>query len=162
MVEELFSAARAEFRQLEYFYFHNCLYEGVWKDNRRRHAEVIPTFDVLHKYGHDYKVIFVGDASMSPYEIAHAGRLGRALEPGSQARSGWRACCAQWPNAVWLNPEQQKHWGYTHSIGDDPRDFSDRMYPLTLAGLEAATKESVARALSIAIRRSPADDGGQT
>jgi uncharacterized protein with von Willebrand factor type A (vWA) domain len=140
IVEELFSAARAEFRQLEYFYFHNCLYEGVWKDNRRRHSEVIPTFDVLHKYGHDYKVIFVGDASMSPYEVSMAGGSVEHWNP--EAGAVWLGrVLAQWPNAVWLNPIDRKHWGYTHSIGMIREVFSDRMYPLTLAGLEAATRE---------------------
>ncbi|MFI0842610.1 VWA domain-containing protein [Mesorhizobium sp. IMUNJ 23232] len=140
IVEELFSAARAEFRQLEYFYFHNCLYEVVWKDNRRRHAEVIPTLDVLHKYGHDYKVIFVGDASMSPYEVTMAGGSVEHWNP--EAGAVWLArVLAQWPNAVWLNPVPRKHWDYTHSIGLIRETFSDRMYPLTLAGLEAATKE---------------------
>jgi uncharacterized protein len=140
VVEELFSAARAEFRQLEYFYFHNCLYEGVWKDNRRRHSEVIPTFDVLHKYGHDYKVIFVGDASMSPYEIASAGGSVEHWNP--EAGHVWlRRVIDQWPNATWINPVQRRHWDYTHSIGMVRELFSDRMYPLTLQGLEAATKE---------------------
>jgi uncharacterized protein with von Willebrand factor type A (vWA) domain len=140
IVEELFSAARAEFRQLEYFYFHNCLYEGVWKDNRRRHAEVIPTLDVLHKYGHDYKVVFVGDASMSPYEVTMAGGSVEHWNP--EAGAVWLArVLAQWPNAIWLNPVPHKHWGYTHSIALIREAFTDRMYPLTLAGLEAATKE---------------------
>ena len=140
IVEELFSAARAEFRQLEYFYFHNCLYEGVWKDNRRRHAEVIPTLDVVHKYGHDYKVIFVGDASMSPYEVSMAGGSVEHWNP--EAGAVWLGrVLAQWPNAVWLNPVPHKHWAYTHSIGLIRETFADRMYPLTLAGLEAATKE---------------------
>ena len=110
IVEELFSAARAEFRQLEYFYFHNCLYEGVWKDNRRRHAESIPTFDVLHKYGPDYKVIFVGDASMSPYEIAHPGGSVEHWNP--EAGQVWLGrVLQQWPNAVWLNPEHAEALG---------------------------------------------------
>ena len=140
IVEELFSAARAEFRQLEYFYFHNCLYEGVWKDNRRRHSETLPTYDVLHKYGHDYKVIFVGDASMSPYEIAYAG--GSVEHWNQDPGIVWlQRVLAQWPNAVWLNPVQKKHWEYTHSIGMVRDIFAQRMYPLTLAGLEAATRE---------------------
>ncbi len=140
IVEELFSAARAEFKHMEYFYFHNCLYEGVWKDNRRRHSEVIPTFDVLHKYGHDYKAIFVGDASMSPYEIAYPG--GAVEHWNAEAGSVWlQRVLAQWPNAVWLNPVREKHWGYTHSIQMIREIFSDRMHPLTLAGLEAATRE---------------------
>ncbi|RWP85239.1 MAG: VWA domain-containing protein [Mesorhizobium sp.] len=139
-VEELFSAARAEFRQLEYFYFHNCLYEGVWKDNRRRHAEVISTFDLLHKYGPDYKVIVVGDASMSPYEIAHPGGSVEHWNP--EAGSVWLGrLLQQWPNAVWLNPEDPKNWGYTHSIAMIRDIFGGRMFPLTLAGLEGATKQ---------------------
>jgi uncharacterized protein with von Willebrand factor type A (vWA) domain len=140
VVEELFSAARAEFRHMEYFYFHNCLYEGVWKDNRRRHSQVMPTLDVLHKYGPDYKVVFVGDASMSPYEIAYAG--GSVEHWNEEPGSVWLArVAAQWRNAVWLNPVRAEHWGYTHSIGMIRELFSDRMYPLTLAGLEAATRE---------------------
>jgi len=139
-VEELFSAARAEFRQLEYFYFHNCLYEGVWKDNRRRHAETIPTFDLIHKYGPDYKVIIVGDASMSPYEIAHPGGSVEHWNP--EAGAVWLGrLLQQWPNAVWLNPENQKNWGSTHSIAMIHNIFGGRMFPLTLAGLEAATKQ---------------------
>ena len=140
VVEELFSAARAEFRQLEYFYFHNCLYEGVWKDNRRRHSQVLPTYDVLNKYGHDYKVIFVGDASMSPYEIAYPG--GSVEHWNEEAGIVWlQRVLAQWPNAVWINPVTPKHWSYTHSIQMVREIFSERMYPLTLAGLEAATRE---------------------
>ncbi|MEO9614207.1 MAG: VWA domain-containing protein [Nitratireductor sp.] len=140
VVEELFSAARAEFRQLEYFYFHNCLYEGVWKDNRRRHSQVLPTYDVLNKYGHDYKVIFVGDASMSPYEIAYPG--GSVEHWNEEAGIVWlQRVLAQWPNAVWINPVTQKHWDYTHSIQMIREIFSERMYPLTLAGLEAATRD---------------------
>ena len=140
VVEELFSAARAEFRQLEFFYFHNCLYEGVWKDNRRRHNEQTPTYDVLHKYGHDYKVVFVGDASMSPYEIATAGGSVEHWNP--EAGIVWlNRVIAQWPNSVWINPVKEKYWSYTHSIQMVRDIFSDRMFPLTLQGLEAATKE---------------------
>ena len=140
VVEELFSAARMEFRQMEYFYFHNCLYEGVWKDNRRRHSEVIPTLDLIHKYGSDYKVVFVGDASMSPYEIAYPG--GSVEHWNKEAGAVWvERVTRQWPNAVWLNPVPQKQWSYTHSIQMMRELFSDRMYPLTLAGLDAATRE---------------------
>jgi uncharacterized protein with von Willebrand factor type A (vWA) domain len=140
VVEELFSAARAEFRQLEFFYFHNCLYEGVWKDNRRRHNEQTPTYDVLHKYGHDYKVIFVGDASMSPYEIATAG--GSVEHWNAEAGITWlNRVLQQWPNTIWINPVQEKHWTYTHSIQMVRDIFADRMYPLTLQGLEKATRE---------------------
>lgn len=140
VVEELFSASRAEFKHMEYFYFHNCLYEGVWKDNRRRHAEVIPTLDVLHKFGTDYKVIFVGDASMSPYEITYQG--GSVEHWNQEAGQVWISrVLAQWPNAVWLNPTREKYWGYTQSINMMRDLFSGRMYPLTLAGLENATRE---------------------
>lgn len=140
IVEELFSAARAEFRQLEYFYFHNCVYEGVWKDNARRHSEVISTYDVLHKYGSDYKAIFVGDASMSPYEIAYPG--GAVEHWNAEAGIVWMQRVLQhWPKAVWLNPVREKHWGYTHSIQMIREIFSERMFPLTLNGLEKATRE---------------------
>jgi uncharacterized protein with von Willebrand factor type A (vWA) domain len=139
VVEELFSAARAEFRHMEYFYFHNCLYEGVWKDNRRRHAEVTPTLDVLRKYGPDYKVIFVGDASMSPYEIAYPGGSVEHWNP--EAGAVWLGRVQeQWRNTVWLNPIAEKNWGYTHSIGMIREIFPSRMFPLTLGGLEQATR----------------------
>ncbi len=140
IVEELFSAARSEIKHMEYFYFHNCLYDGVWRDNRRRHSEIIPTYDVLHKYGHDYKVIFVGDASMSPYEIAYPG--GSVEHWNAESGHAWlQRVLAQWPNAVWINPVNEKHWPYTHSINMISEIFSGRMYPLTLKGLEMATKE---------------------
>ncbi|MAW84895.1 MAG: VWA domain-containing protein [Phyllobacteriaceae bacterium] len=140
VVEELFSAARAEFKHMDYFYFHNCLYEGLWKDNRRRHSEVMPTFDVLHKYGPDYKVIFVGDASMSPYEIAYAG--GSVEHWNAEPGAVWlQRALAQWPNAAWINPVRKAHWDYTHSIRMIRDIFSDRMYPLTLKGLEEATRQ---------------------
>ena len=140
VVEELFSAARAEFRRLEYFYFHNCLYEAVWKDNRRRHSERIATFDLLHKYGHDYKVVFVGDAAMSPYELTQPG--GSVEHWNEEAGAAWlQRVVAQWPNAVWLNPIPDRHWMYTHSIGTIRQIFAERMYPLTLAGLESATRQ---------------------
>lgn len=140
IVEELFSAARTEFRHMEYFYFHNCLYEHVWKDNRRRHTETFQTWDVLHKYGHDYKVIFVGDASMSPYEVTQPGGSVEHWNP--EAGATWlNRVRTQWPNSAWLNPIQQKHWGYTHSIQMIRDLFGERMYPLTLAGLETMTRE---------------------
>ncbi|QPC85819.1 VWA domain-containing protein [Mesorhizobium sp. NBSH29] len=140
VVEELFSAARTEFRHLEYFYFHNCLYERVWKDNNRRHAETMATFDVLHKYGHDYKVIFVGDASMSPYEIAHPG--GSVEHHNAESGAQWLSRVhQQWPSTVWINPIAQKHWGYTHSIGMIRQLFAERMYPLTLSGIDGAIRE---------------------
>jgi uncharacterized protein len=140
IVEELFSAARAEFRHMEYFYFHNCLYEGLWKDNRRRHSQVIPTFDVIHKYGSDYKVVLVGDASMSPYEIAYPG--GSVEHWNKEAGAVWlQRVLDQWPHAVWINPVPEKHWGHTHSIQMIRDIMSARMYPLTLRGLEDATRE---------------------
>jgi len=140
VVEELFSAARAEFRHLEYFYFHNCLYETVWKDNSRRQSQRIATWDLLHKYGHDYKVLFVGDAAMSPYEIAQAG--GSVEHWNEEAGAVWlQRVVTQWPNAVWVNPIPERHWQFTHSIGAIRQMFGGRMYPLTLAGLEAATRE---------------------
>ncbi|CAN0157167.1 unnamed protein product [Chrysoparadoxa australica] len=113
--EELFSAARMEFKHLEYFYFHNFLYEGVWKDNRRRRSEKISTFDVLHKYPSDYKVILVGDATMSPYEIAYPG--GSVEHWNEEAGAVWlQRLLEVYPKTVWLNPEPEKHWSYTPSI----------------------------------------------
>ena len=139
LVEELFSAARAEFKHLEHFYFHNCLYEGVWKSNRRRWDEVTPTWEVLHRFGPDYKCLFVGDASMSPYEISHPGGANEHWneEPGAL----WLARAReQWPNHVWLNPVPERHWGYTQSIGMIEAAFAGRMFPLTLEGITRAMK----------------------
>jgi uncharacterized protein with von Willebrand factor type A (vWA) domain len=141
-VEELFSAAKTEFKHMEYFYFHNCLYEGVWKSNRRRHAERTPTWDVLHTYPHDYKVIFVGDASMSPYEIVQPG--GSVEHMNEEPGQVWlERVTRTWPHAVWLNPVPRQHWDYTHSIGMIHRLMTGRMFPLTLEGLEAAMRELV-------------------
>ncbi len=134
IVEELFSAARAEFKHLEHFYFHNCLYEGVWKDNKRRWTEQTPTWDVLRTYGSDYKCIFVGDASMSPYEIAFAGGANEHWnqEPGET----WlRRVTDQWPKHIWLNPTPEKYWSYTQSIGMVQTLFDQRMVPMTLDGI---------------------------
>jgi len=140
VVEELFSAVRSEFKHMEYYYFHNCLYEGVWKDNRRRHSETMPTYEVLRTYGSDYRVIFVGDAAMSPYEVVYPG--GAVEHWNAEAGQVWlQRLLDQFPKTVWLNPTPQKHWRYTHSIGLIREIFSDRMFPLTLAGLEAATRE---------------------
>jgi len=140
LCEELFSAARAEFKHMEFFYFHNCLYEGVWKDNRRRHAEVIPTWDVLHKFPHDYKVIFVGDATMSPYEITYPG--GSVEHWNEEAGAVWLDRVAQvYPHVVWLNPVAQKHWDYTPSVHLIEQLLSGRMFPLTLTGLDSAMRE---------------------
>ncbi|MEM6579297.1 MAG: VWA domain-containing protein [Pseudomonadota bacterium] len=139
LVEELFSAARAEFKHLEYYYFHNCLYEGVWRDNRRRWAEQTPTEEVLRTYGSDYKCIFVGDASMSPYEIAYAG--GANEHWNAEAGQVWLARArTQWPDNLWLNPVPERHWAYTHSIGMVREIFEDRMVPMTLQGIEAGMK----------------------
>ena len=138
--EELFSAARTEFKHLEYFYFHNCLYEGVWKDNARRHADRTPTWDVLHTYPSDYKVIFVGDAAMSPYEITIPGGSVEHMneEPGAQ----WlRRVTDVYSHAVWLNPIPEENWSWTPSIKLVRDIFEGRMYPLTLEGLDEAMRE---------------------
>jgi uncharacterized protein with von Willebrand factor type A (vWA) domain len=125
---------------MEFFYFHNCLYERVWKDNRRRHAEVIPTWDVLHKFPHDYKVIFVGDATMSPYEITYPG--GSVEHWNEEAGALWLDRLVQiYQHAVWLNPVAQRHWDYTPSVRLIEQRLSGRMFPLTLAGLDSAMRE---------------------
>ncbi|MEM9551134.1 MAG: VWA domain-containing protein [Pseudomonadota bacterium] len=140
VVEELFSAARAEFKHLEYFYFHNCLYEGVWRDNRRRWDAQIPTHEVLRTYGPDYKCIFVGDASMSPYEIAYPG--GANEHWNAEAGQVWLGRAReQWASNLWINPIPEKYWGYTHSIQMIRELFDDRMVPMTLAGLETGMKD---------------------
>jgi uncharacterized protein with von Willebrand factor type A (vWA) domain len=142
LVEELFSAARTEFKNLEFFYFHNCLYESVWKDNNRRHTEKINTWDVLHKYGHDYKVIFVGDATMSPYEITYPG--GSVEHWNEEPGAMWVDRVTQiYPSTVWLNPTAERHWDYTPSVGVMKQLVSDRMFPLTIEGLDKAMKELV-------------------
>ncbi len=140
MVEELFSAARSEFKHLEHYYFHNCLYEGVWKDNARRWTEVIPTWDLLHTYGSDYKCIFVGDAAMSPYEVAYRG--GANEHYNDEAGEVWlRRAREQWPDNIWINPTPEQHWPYTRSIAMIREIFENRMYPMTLKGIESAMKE---------------------
>ncbi len=134
VVEELFSAARSEFKHLEHYYFHNCLYEGVWRDNRRRWDAQIPTWEVLNTYGPDYKCIFVGDASMSPYEIAYPG--GANEHWNEEAGQVWLTRAReQWPDHLWINPVPERHWPYTHSIGMIREIFEDRMVPMTLGGL---------------------------
>jgi uncharacterized protein with von Willebrand factor type A (vWA) domain len=138
--EELFSAARSEFKHLEYYYFHNCLYEGVWRNNARRWTETIPTWQVLHTYPADYKVIFVGDASMSPYEITHVG--GAVEHMNDEAGATWLSRVAGiYPHCVWLNPIAEAHWRYTPSIGLVQRLMENRMYPMTLSGLDSAIRE---------------------
>ncbi len=138
--EELFSAARSEFKHMEYFYFHNCLYDYVWKDNKRRWTEKIPTWQILHKYPHDYKVIFIGDASMSPYEITVPGGAVEYFneEPGAL----WlKRTLDIYERAVWLNPVPQKHWDYAPSIKMVRELFGERMFPLTLGGIDKAMAE---------------------
>ncbi|MDP7150950.1 MAG: VWA domain-containing protein [Paracoccaceae bacterium] len=140
VVEELFSAARAEFKHLEYYYFHNCLYEGVWRDNARRWDEVTPTHEVLNTYGSDYKCIFVGDASMSPYEIAYPG--GANEHWNAESGQTWlERARQQWPEHLWINPVPQNHWAYTQSIGMIREIFENRMVPMTLEGIERGMKE---------------------
>ena len=140
IVEELFSAARAEFKHLEYYYFHNCLYEGVWRDNARRWDAVTPTQEVLKTYGSDYKCIFVGDASMSPYEIAYPG--GANEHWNAESGQTWlQRARTQWPEHLWINPVPEKYWIYTQSIGMIREIFENRMVPMTLEGIERGMKE---------------------
>ncbi|OAN52282.1 VWA domain-containing protein [Paramagnetospirillum marisnigri] len=137
--EELFSAVKSEFKHLEHFYFHNCPYSGLWKDNRRRHQDVTNTWDVIHTYGSDYKLIFVGDAAMSPYEITVPG--GAVEEWNEEAGAVWmQRLLAQWPSAVWLNPAPQSRWQWTHSTGILAQMMGGRMFPLTLEGLDGAMR----------------------
>jgi uncharacterized protein with von Willebrand factor type A (vWA) domain len=137
--EQLFSAARTEFKHLEYFYFHNFLYERVWKDNRRRAAERIATWDVLHTYPHDYKVIIVGDATMSPYEIVYPG--GSVEHTNEEAGAVWlERMLAVYHNAIWLNPQPEGVWNYHESIRLTRQLMGERMFPLTLDGLDQGIK----------------------
>jgi hypothetical protein len=141
LCEELFSAARTEFKSLEFFYFHNCLYEGLWKDNRRRHEEKTATWDVLHKYPSDYRVVFVGDATMSPYEITYPG--GSVEHWNEEAGGVWLQRVAEvYERVVWLNPTPAAHWDHTPSI-QLVREIigRDRMFPLTIQGLDGAMRE---------------------
>ncbi len=141
-VEELFSAARAEFRRMDYFYFHNCPYENLWKDNRRRRTDVTATEDLLRTYGPDYRAIFVGDASMSPYEITHPG--GSVEHWNREAGAVWLSrLTGHFRRSAWLNPVPEAHWQTTRSTGLVRQLIEDRMFPLTLGGLQQA-----ARALS--------------
>jgi uncharacterized protein len=138
--QELFSAARTEFKHLEYFYFHNCVYEAVWRDNRRRHAERMDTYQILHTYPADYKVVFVGDASMSPYEVVYPGGSVEHFNP--EPGEVWMRRIAQvYPKAVWLNPVPEKYWKYTPSIDMLSQLMDGRMFPLTLEGLDRAMRE---------------------
>jgi len=137
--EELFSAARSEFKHLEYFYFHNFIYEALWKDNRRRHSEKTPTLDLTHKYGQDYKLIFVGDATMSPYEIVYAG--GSVEHWNEEPGAVWiKRLLNAFPKSVWLNPEPRDRWDYTPSTKLVRELMGERMFPLTIAGLDDAIR----------------------
>lgn len=138
-VEELFSACRAEFKHLEVYYFHNCLYEAVWRDNDRRHSDAVSTWDVLHTYGSDYRLIVVGDASMGPYEIAYPG--GAIEHYNEEAGDVWlRRFTRQFPQFAWINPVEPDHWRYTSSIEMIRSIFEGRMFPLTLTGIESAVE----------------------
>ena len=138
--EELFSAAGSEFKHLEYFYFHNCIYEGLWKDNKRRHSVRTPTMDVLHKYPADYKLILVGDATMSLYEIQHPG--GSVEHWNEEAGATWmKRLLDTYPKAIWLNPEPEQRWLHTPSIQMLSQLMEQRMYPLTVSGIERGMKE---------------------
>jgi uncharacterized protein with von Willebrand factor type A (vWA) domain len=138
-VEELFSAAKAEFKHLEFYYFHNCVYDFMWKNNRRRYSEKTPTWDVIRKYNKDYKLVFVGDATMSPYEI---------MQPGGSVEYNNEEPGAEWlqrltnafPKFAWINPEPQGVWQYRQSISVIQQLMNQRMFPLTLAGLEGAMR----------------------
>jgi uncharacterized protein len=142
LCEELFSAATSEFKNLEFFYFHNCPYEGLWKDNRRRFAERTPTWDVLHKFPHDYKVVIVGDAAMSPYEITHPG--GSVEHFNEESGAVWmHRLTNTYPAAVWLNPVPQTQWNYSQSTKIIKELMNERMYALTLEGLDSAMRELV-------------------
>lgn len=139
-VEELFSAAKSEFKHMDYFYFHNCPYERLWKNNKRRHDETTPTWDVIRTYPKDYRAIFVGDASMSPYEIAAPG--GSVEHWNEEPGELWlRRITDQFDHTVWLNPVPRQHWDYTRSIAMVRSLLGDRMYPLTLEGLDQAMRE---------------------
>ena len=140
LMEELFSAVRTEFKHLEYYYFHNCPYEQIWRDNSRRHKDVVKTWDILRTYGQDYKMIFVGDASMSPYEIIYPG--GSVEHWNEEAGAVWmERCLSTYSKAVWINPIPKKWWGNTQSVHMVSQLMGGRMYPLSLEGLDEAIKE---------------------
>ncbi len=139
-VEELFSAAKSEFKHLEHYYFHNCLYEFVWRDNARRWTERQSTWDLLRHYGSDWKCIFVGDAAMSPYEILYPG--GANEHWNAESGQVWLdRARTQWPDHLWINPTPENHWGYTQSIGIIREIFEDRMVPMTLEGIGRGIRE---------------------
>ena len=140
VAEELFSAAKSEFKHMEYFYFHNCVYEGLWKDNKRRRVDVTSTFDVIRTFGSDYKAIFVGDAAMAPYEISHPG--GSVEHWNAEAGAVWLdRLTSHFTKSVWINPVKEEYWGYSQSTQMLRTLMNGRMYPLTLGGLENATRE---------------------
>ena len=140
VAEELFSACRAEFKHLEHFYFHNCIYEGVWKDNRRRHVEKTPVLDIIHKFGRDHKLVIVGDASMSPYEITHAG--GSIEHMNEEAGAVWiKRLTDAYPSSAWINPTPDAYWGHSASTAILKRLMDERMYALTLDGLDEAMRD---------------------
>ncbi len=140
--EELFSAAKSEFKNMEFYYFHNCLYDHVWKNNRRRHAERTSTWDLLRKFNSDYRVIFVGDATMSPYEILQPG--GSVEYNNDEAGAVWlRRMVEKFPKFAWLNPEPEGVWQYRQSIAVIKQIMDERMYPVTMAGLEKAMRQLV-------------------
>ena len=137
--DELFSAAKSEFKHMEHFYFHNCLYERVWKENRRRDASSFPTTDLIRTYGSDYRVVFVGDASMSPYEIVHPG--GSVEHFNAEPGAVWlQRVLDHFPKAIWLNPLPMEHWGYSQSVRLIQQQFAGRMFPMTLDGLDNAMR----------------------
>lgn len=137
-LEKLFSAAKNEFKTLEFYYFHNCLYDYVWKNNQRRHAERTPTMELLQKYGREYRVIFVGDASMSPYELFSVG--GSVEYMNAEAGVVWlKRMLVHFDKVAWLNPEDQAYWQYTHTIGEIQKLMEGHMYPMTLHGVEEMT-----------------------
>ena len=133
--EEMFSAARSEFKHMEYFYFHNFIYESVWDNNIRRHTERLDMLDILHKYTSDYKVVFIGDASMSPYEILQSG--GSVEHWNEEAGDVWmRRLKETFEKVIWINPVPEQQWNYTHSIDLTSQLVEGHMYPLTVKGLE--------------------------
>ncbi len=139
LCEELFSASKTEFKHLEYFYFHNCLYDYVWKDNKRRREERTRTWDILHKYSHDYKIIFVGDASMSPYEILEPG--GSVEYHNDEAGKVWmQRMLDVYHKAIWLNPEPEEVWSYRQSTQIIKEVMGNRMFPTTIGGIERAMR----------------------
>lgn len=139
-MEELFSATRTEFKHLEYYYFHNCLYEKVWKDNRRRHTEHLPTQQIINTYGPDWKLVFVGDATMSPYEVAYPG--GSVEHWNEEPGQVWiQRMLDQYKHSIWINPVPERHWEYTPSLQMLQQIMSNRMFPLTLDGLDRGMRE---------------------